>query len=113
MKKCRNILAEVRKRAGLTLKQLSEKSGVPVSTINNFEIGRRGINDEQMKKVLHVLQRTKGEIVEAVKVVPVIEQDGDRSPAERLDEMERRVGRIETVLVDILSRGGSLKATKV
>jgi DNA-binding XRE family transcriptional regulator len=34
-------LTELRKRAGLSQPQLAEKSGVPVSTIRQFEQGRR------------------------------------------------------------------------
>jgi len=67
MHKCENSLQRLRKAAGLTLQQLSEKTGVPPSTINNFENGLRGIGDDALEKICRVL---KVEVEEVLQVPP-------------------------------------------
>ncbi len=51
-----NSLKEIRKSRGWTLKKLSERSGVPLSTIGNFENGKVGVSLPVLKKLAFALE---------------------------------------------------------
>lgn len=58
-----NSLKRLRKERGFTLKQLSHKSGVALSTISNFELGRSGMSPEFLKKIAGILAVSPAEIL--------------------------------------------------
>ena len=49
-----NKLKKNRKRAGLTQKELSERSGVNIRTIQDYEQGRKFINKAQGLSLYHL-----------------------------------------------------------
>lgn len=67
----KNLLKNIRRSKGFTLAALSTKSGIPLSTIGNFETGRRGINEEYLKKIADALDVPVADIAR-----PVVVEDG-------------------------------------
>jgi transcriptional regulator with XRE-family HTH domain len=57
-------LKKLRKNKGLTLKQLSEKSGLGLSTLGNFETGRYDMSPGNLEKLAEVLEVSVQEILE-------------------------------------------------
>lgn len=60
-------LKESRERAGLTQKELSERSGVNIRTIQNYEQGYKDINKAQglsLYKLARVLNGTMENLIE-------------------------------------------------
>ena len=49
-------LKKFRKLAGLTQSQLSEETGIPVKTIQQYEQGRKDINKAQAEYVIKLAQ---------------------------------------------------------
>lgn len=50
-----NALKQVREKHGITLRELAERSGYGVSTINNYENGKTDVSDEFLEKIANVL----------------------------------------------------------
>jgi transcriptional regulator with XRE-family HTH domain len=49
-------LKKYRKMAGLTQSQLSEETGIPIKTIQQYEQGRKDINKAQAEYVIKLAQ---------------------------------------------------------
>jgi len=47
--------SEIRHRAYLTLQELSNATGIPASTLSQWECGTRKLTDEQMRAIARVL----------------------------------------------------------
>lgn len=47
-------LKQIREERGITQRELSEKSGVNLRTIQNFEQGSKNINNASVLKVVHL-----------------------------------------------------------
>lgn len=60
-----NHLKELRKRAGLTLAELSKRTGYGVSTINNLENGRTAASDVLLKKLAGALGTSPAKLLNA------------------------------------------------
>lgn len=50
-----NALKQVREKHGITLRELADRSGYGVSTINNYENGKTDVSDEFLEKIANVL----------------------------------------------------------
>ncbi|AKJ63333.1 helix-turn-helix domain-containing protein [Kiritimatiella glycovorans] len=51
-----STLRDLRRDRGLTLKDLSEATGVALSTIGNYETGRRGLSEASRAKIARYLE---------------------------------------------------------
>lgn len=51
-----NALKQVREKHGITLRELAERSGYGVSTINNYENGKTDVSEEFLEKIAEVLR---------------------------------------------------------
>lgn len=58
-----NSLKKIRKLKGWTLKELSERSGIPLSTIGNFETGRTRVSPKVLKKLSVSLRVSENQIL--------------------------------------------------
>lgn len=54
--KLNKTLTSLCKSKGMTLAELSRRTGIPKQTLHNWTIGRRSINPDQLKKVSQVLE---------------------------------------------------------
>lgn len=62
----KNYLKEIRKAKGLTLQELSHQSGIPLSTIGNFETGRCGASILVLNKLAATLQVSIDQILSGI-----------------------------------------------
>ena len=115
-----NFLKRLRKARGMTLKQLSAKSGFGVSTINNFENGRAGASPEFLRRIsenlgvtvaaiLHDIGHASGKYEESEEEIgphPRFDygtQEGSREAFEWLIEhmpLPRLIERVNAILND-------------
>jgi transcriptional regulator with XRE-family HTH domain len=59
----KNSLKKIRKLKGWTLKELSERSGIPLSTIGNFETGRTRVSPKVLKRLSTSLRVSENQIL--------------------------------------------------
>jgi transcriptional regulator with XRE-family HTH domain len=75
-------IAHVRQKAGLTLQELADRLGWPVSTLHNYESGRRPLKLAQLQTIATVLGRSSAAFLvnseEAAAVVEQIVRDEER-----------------------------------
>lgn len=62
-------LKTLRNGCGLTLKQLSEKTGLSISFISDIENGRRNPNLDNLNKLAHALNTTSDKILSEDKAI--------------------------------------------
>jgi len=102
MKKCRNHLQAIRNAKGYTLAQLSDATGVPVSTIGNFENMKRGINDGALDAIVDFLQVCVGDVLMAGENGIDDQEDGFSTLSDRLDSLEQEVrGELANLRTDL------------
>lgn len=79
-------LARARQDAGLTLQELAERLGWHISTLHNYESGRRPLRIAQLAQLAAALQRSPAAFLAASdEAIPIIEQiDGS---AERREQV--------------------------
>ena len=75
-------IAHVRQKAGLTLQELADRLGWPVSTLHNYESGRRPLKLAQLQTIATALGRSSAAFLvdseEAAAVVEQIVRDEER-----------------------------------
>lgn len=74
-----NNLRSIRKRKGLTLKDLSRQTGLSIGLIGNFETGERGIGRDALEKVASTLSV---QVAEILHVSDGVRADNADSPEE-------------------------------
>jgi len=68
-------LADARRRAGLTLREVAERLQWPLSTVHNYETGRRPIKLAALEAIAGVLGRTPAALlVDTVEAAAIVEQ---------------------------------------
>ena len=76
-------LAHARQEAGLTLQELAERVGWHISTLHNYESGRRPLKIAQLAQLAAALNRSPAALLAASDdAIPIIEQI-DRSTERR------------------------------
>lgn len=78
-----DLINQVRKNDGVTLEQIAERSGIPLSTIGAWAIGTRGARrppaPEMLKKLAKGLSRPETTVFEAAGRVHPSRLDGDKA----------------------------------
>jgi transcriptional regulator with XRE-family HTH domain len=68
-------LAHARQANGLTLQELAERLGWPLSTLHNYETGRRPLKIAQLMQLAAALNRSPAAFLAASdEAIPIIEQ---------------------------------------
>ena len=88
-------LAHARQAAGLTLQELAERVGWHVSTLHNYESGRRPLKIAQLAQLAAALNRSPAALLAASdEAIPIIEQiDGS---TERREQVALFLSHLET-----------------
>jgi transcriptional regulator with XRE-family HTH domain len=87
-------LARARQAAGLTLHQLAERLGWHVSTLHNYESGRRPLKIAQFVQLATALKRSPAALLAASdEAIPLIEQI--EASAERREQVAIFLSHIE------------------
>lgn len=88
-------LASAREAAGLTLQQLADRVGWPVTTLNNYETGRRPLRVAQLAQLAEALNRSPAALLAASDAaIPLIEQIDTN--AERQEQVALFLTHLET-----------------
>ena len=90
-------LAHAREAAGLTLQQLADRVGWPVTTLHNYESGRRPLKVAQLVQLAEVLNRSPAALLAASEsAISIIEQiDTDTERQEQVALFLSHLGRPE------------------
>jgi transcriptional regulator with XRE-family HTH domain len=68
-------LAQARQAAGLTLQELAERVGWHISTLHNYESGRRPLRIAQLAQIAAALNRSPAAfLATSDEAIPIIEQ---------------------------------------
>ncbi len=98
-----NRVYELRKKQGLTLEQLSKKSGIGKSTINRFENGEsKMLSIEKMTRLADALGVTIDELFKEKKTTHIAVKSSDypdKAKEEYIEELEKVLSTIETYKV--------------
>jgi transcriptional regulator with XRE-family HTH domain len=87
-------LARARQTAGLTLQELAERVGWHVSTLHNYESGRRPLRIAQLAQLAAALNRSPAAFLAASdESIPIIEQID--ASAERREQVALFLSHIE------------------
>lgn len=111
-----NRLKELRNRRGWTLQEVADKLGTTHTTVSRLESGKRGLDSEWIEKFAALYEVTQGEILEAVRTVPIVGYvgagsevhlfEGDAS-TERIDDVEAPPG-ADQFTVAVIVEGDSM-----
>lgn len=101
----RKFLKQRRQNAGLTLAQLSEKSGIALSTLGNFEKGRSNLSKEKLRSLAAFLGCSPEEISKSEDEHQKSETDKKSQVAEPIDPWlsDYRIPRNAAHALEILS----------
>jgi XRE family transcriptional regulator, fatty acid utilization regulator len=92
-------LAHARQAAGLTLQELAERVGWHVSTLHNYESGRRPLRIAQLAQLAAALNRSPAAFLAASdEAIPLIEQID--ASAERREQVALFLSHIEDTDVE-------------
>jgi transcriptional regulator with XRE-family HTH domain len=87
-------LARARQDAGLTLQELAERLGWHISTLHNYESGRRPLRIAQLAQLAAALNRSPAALLAASdEAIPIIEQID--ASAERREQVALFLSHIE------------------
>src|SRR5829696_6139263 len=91
-------LAELRERRALTLRELSEMSGVAADTINQIELGHRKARPSTLRKLAKALDVDVREFFEEPALAGKAEAPREAGPpqasTQTVEEFERRLGHV-------------------